>query len=80
VFGVHGPALDDALAGAAALPRIAALPTATAMLRLAPQLLQAGLAVAAADALPLYIRDKVAQTTEERRLATEMQKAAAARA
>lgn len=45
---------------------IAALPTATALLRLAPGLLAAGRAVDAGDALPLYIRDKVAQTTEER--------------
>ena len=45
---------------------IPALPTATALLRLAPQMLAAGRAVAADQALPLYIRDKVAQTTEER--------------
>ncbi len=43
---------------------IAALPTAAALLRLAPRLLQQ--AVPAAQALPLYVRDKVAQTTEER--------------
>ena len=43
-----------------------ALPTATALLRLAPVLISAGLAVPAADALPLYIRDKVARTTAER--------------
>lgn len=43
-----------------------ALPTATALLRLAPALLAAGQAVAATEALPLYIRDKVAQTTAER--------------
>jgi tRNA threonylcarbamoyladenosine biosynthesis protein TsaB len=36
------------------------------MLRLAPQLLAAGQAVAAQDALPSYIRDKVAKTTAER--------------
>ena len=47
-------------------PRAEALPTATALLRLAPALLAAGQAVPAADALPLYIRDKVAQTTAER--------------
>jgi tRNA threonylcarbamoyladenosine biosynthesis protein TsaB len=46
--------------------RIDALPTAAALLRLAPALLAAGQAVPAAHALPLYIRDKVAQTTEER--------------
>jgi tRNA threonylcarbamoyladenosine biosynthesis protein TsaB len=43
---------------------IAALPTAAALLRLAPRLLQQ--AVPPAQALPLYVRDKVAQTTEER--------------
>jgi tRNA threonylcarbamoyladenosine biosynthesis protein TsaB len=45
---------------------IEALPTATAMLRLAPAMLAAGLGVSADQALPLYIRDKVAQTTAER--------------
>lgn len=48
------------------LPRWQALPTATAMLRLAPALLAEGNAVAAEQALPRYIRDKVALTTEER--------------
>ena len=43
-----------------------ALPTAGAMLRLAPALLAAGHGVEAAEALPLYVRDKVALTTEER--------------
>jgi tRNA threonylcarbamoyladenosine biosynthesis protein TsaB len=46
--------------------RINALPTATAMLRLAPAMLAAGLSVSAEQALPLYVRDKVAQTTLER--------------
>ena len=46
--------------------RIDALPTATAMLRLAPALLAAGLGVSADQALPLYVRDKVAQTMAER--------------
>ncbi len=50
----------------AGAPRAEALPAATALLRLAPALLAAGQAVPAAHALPLYIRDKVAQTTEER--------------
>ncbi|WP_326535633.1 tRNA (adenosine(37)-N6)-threonylcarbamoyltransferase complex dimerization subunit type 1 TsaB [Pseudorhodoferax sp.] len=51
------------LAGA---PGVAALPLATAMLRLAPQLLAAGAAVPAHAALPRYVRDKVAKTTAER--------------
>ncbi len=45
---------------------ITCLPTATAMLRLAPQLAASGHCVSAEQALPLYIRDKVAQTTQER--------------
>jgi tRNA threonylcarbamoyladenosine biosynthesis protein TsaB len=47
-------------------PRVAAAPDAGALLRLAPALLAAGHAVPADRALPLYIRDKVAQTTDER--------------
>ena len=50
----------------AAASRIAALPTAAALLRLAPALIAAGQAGPAAGALPLYLRDKVAQTTQER--------------
>ena len=45
---------------------VAALPTARALLRLAPAWLGQGASHPAAQALPLYIRDKVAQTTEER--------------
>ena len=45
---------------------LAAMPTATAMLRLAPEMLAASMAVPADQALPLYVRDKVAQTTLER--------------
>ena len=46
--------------------RVPAMPTAAAMLRIAPQLIAAGEAGDAARAMPVYIRDKVAQTTEER--------------
>ncbi len=46
--------------------RLQALPTAAALLRLAPALLAAGQAVPAEQAMPIYIRDKVAQTTAER--------------
>jgi len=59
-FGVYGERL------AAAAARIEAAPTASALLRLAPALLAAGGGGDAASATPLYIRDKVAQTTEER--------------
>lgn len=48
------------------LPRLAALPAAAALLRLAPDLLAAGGALAPEAALPLYIRDKVAKTSDER--------------
>ena len=63
VFGVYAGRLA---AGLAALPRVDAFPTASALLRLAPALAAAGQCVDAALALPLYVRDKVAQTTEER--------------
>ena len=59
-FAVYGERLPAAAA------RIEAAPTAAALLRLAPALLAAGAGGDAASATPLYIRDKVAQTTEER--------------
>ena len=46
--------------------RCDALPTAAALLRLAPALWAQGHAVSAEQAMPLYIRDKVANTTAER--------------
>ena len=45
---------------------LSCLPTATALLRLAPGLAASGQCVPADQALPLYVRDKVAFTTEER--------------
>ncbi len=69
---------------AARLPQgatqVDALPMARALLRLAPAALADGGAHGAAEALPLYIRDKVAQTTEERaaeRARKDLQRAAA---
>jgi tRNA threonylcarbamoyladenosine biosynthesis protein TsaB len=65
-FAAYGERVAaDSPFGVTAL-RIPALPRATAMLRLAPQLIAAGHTVAAQDALPSYIRDKVAKTTAER--------------
>jgi tRNA threonylcarbamoyladenosine biosynthesis protein TsaB len=49
--------------------RAEATPTAAALLRLAPALLADGGGLAADQALPLYVRDKVAQTTAEREAA-----------
>jgi tRNA threonylcarbamoyladenosine biosynthesis protein TsaB len=66
-WALAGNAMDlhrDALPRQA--ERIVVLPTAHALLRLAPQELASGAPHGAAQALPLYIRDKVAQTTEER--------------
>lgn len=75
--GLPSPGLPWLLAGNAVdayaqrLPahlawRVNVAPTATALLRLAPALLAAGHGLPAALALPTYIRDKVAQTTQER--------------
>lgn len=62
VFTVYAGRLPD-LSG---FQTLIALPTATALLRLAPALAAAGGFVDAALALPLYVRDKVALTTDER--------------
>ena len=63
VFAVYADRLP---VGVSDLPCVEAFPVATAMLRLAPALAAAGHCVNAALALPLYVRDKVALTTEER--------------
>ena len=63
VFAVHGHRLPPGGA------RVDAAPAATALLRLAPALLADGEGVPADQALPLYVRDKVAQTTAEREAA-----------
>ncbi len=64
VAGNAQAAYGERLAPQAA--HVQALPTARAMLQLAPAWLAAGRATDAQGALPLYIRDKVAQTTAER--------------
>jgi tRNA threonylcarbamoyladenosine biosynthesis protein TsaB len=74
VFEVYADRLPAFPAGSTALP---ALPTAAAMLRLAPALMAAGAARPPEQALPLYVRDKVAQTTDER---AQIQRAALATA
>lgn len=60
VFAQHGDRLP------AASDRIPAVPTARALLRLLPAQREGAAGHPPAKALPLYIRDKVAQTTEER--------------
>lgn len=64
VVGNAQPAYPERLAPTAR--HLPALPTAAALLRLAPALIADGQLVDAAYALPLYIRDKVAKTTAER--------------
>ena len=66
VFSVYEGRLPAALNTLACLH---ALPTASAMLRLAPQLAAAGQCVPADQAMPMYVRNKVAQTTAEREAA-----------
>lgn len=61
VFTAYGERLPIA-----PVQRIEALPSACGLLRLAPDLLARGAGVSAELALPLYVRDKVAQTTQER--------------
>jgi tRNA threonylcarbamoyladenosine biosynthesis protein TsaB len=62
-FAAYGERLPAVAPGGL---RCEALPTAAALLRLAPALWAQGLAVPAEQAMPLYIRDKVANTTAER--------------
>jgi tRNA threonylcarbamoyladenosine biosynthesis protein TsaB len=59
-------AFGDRLATGAALRAPDALPRSRALLALAPALIACGELVDAALALPLYVREKVAQTTAER--------------
>jgi tRNA threonylcarbamoyladenosine biosynthesis protein TsaB len=63
-FGPYGERLANVMPNGVA--HALALPTAQALLRLAPVLFQAGMAVPAEQAMPLYVRDKVANTTAER--------------
>ncbi|MFN3377227.1 MAG: tRNA (adenosine(37)-N6)-threonylcarbamoyltransferase complex dimerization subunit type 1 TsaB [Burkholderiaceae bacterium] len=68
------------VAAAATATAVPARPDAAALLRLAPALLDQGQAVPAAQALPLYVRDKVAHTTAERAAAKAAQVTSAAAA
>ncbi len=65
-FGVWGEILLQRLGDRLSGVDAALYPTAAAVARLAAPLLARGAGVAAAAAVPLYIRDKVALTTAER--------------
>jgi tRNA threonylcarbamoyladenosine biosynthesis protein TsaB len=73
---VYGARLPAALQ---ALPALHCLPSASALLRLAPALLASGQARDPALALPRYVRDKVAQTSAERLAERQAATAASAR-
>ena len=75
VFAAYGALLP--MAGRQA---VVTAPLAAALLRLAPHLLDAGQARPAEQALPLYVRDKVAQTTAEREAARDAARAAVSQA
>lgn len=66
-FGVWGAALRQRLGDRLCGDDASVYPTAAAVARLAAPLLASGAGVAAALAMPLYIRDKVALTTAERK-------------
>ena len=76
VAGTALAAFGDRLACGAALCLPQALPRARAMLPLAAALWARGGAVDAAQALPLYLRDKVAQTMAERAAAKALAESA----
>ena len=64
VFGIY----SERLAAPAGLICCNVLPQAMAILQVAPALIAAGACVPPEQALPLYVRDKVAKTTGERAL------------
>jgi len=63
----HGEALRQRMGARLDTVDANVFPTASAVARLAAPLLARGAGVAASQALPLYVRDKVALTTAERR-------------
>ena len=65
-FAVHGAALQERYAGQLAGSDAQAMPQARAIAQLAAALFAAGHGVDAAQAMPFYLRDKVALKTSER--------------
>jgi tRNA threonylcarbamoyladenosine biosynthesis protein TsaB len=65
-FEVHGAALEARYSGQLIGINAQAFPQASAIAQLAAVMFQAGLGVDAAQAMPLYLRDKVALKTCER--------------
>ncbi len=65
-FAMHGVALSERYAGQLAGSDAEALPQASAIAQFAAPLFAAGLGMDAAQAMPLYLRDKVALKTSER--------------
>jgi len=66
VFETYGAELKTMTPEGANICYLSVLPTATALLRLAPVMIQKGFCVDPSQLLPLYVRDKVAKTTLER--------------
>jgi len=65
-FAAYGAALRQRMGARLVAEDASLMPTATAVARLAAPVLLRGAGVPAAQALPLYVRDKVALTTAER--------------
>jgi tRNA threonylcarbamoyladenosine biosynthesis protein TsaB len=65
-WGVYAEVLQARLAGLVTQYEVDYLPRASAIVRLGVRDFKAGLAVPVEQAMPVYLRDKVAQTEAER--------------
>jgi tRNA threonylcarbamoyladenosine biosynthesis protein TsaB len=66
-FAVHGATLAERYSGSLSETRAELRPRAGDIAALAVEMVRAGLTVAAEDAAPVYLRDRVALTVDERR-------------